>query len=197
MVDEQILLKKSQEGDIHAFEQLIESYQKRVFNIAYRIIGSYDDANELAQEVFIKVYRSLVKFKGQSTFSTWIYSITKNVCYDELRKRKNKKVVYIDEDVKYDNSEIQRQIEDDRPQPDEIAEKNEIKRIIHEAISELSEEHRVAIVLRDIQGFSYEEISKILECPEGTVKSRINRARQSLKNILKKNKELLNEYYVK
>jgi len=195
--DEHILLKKSQEGDIHAFEQLIESYQKRVFNIAYRIIGSYDDANELAQEVFIKVYRSLSQFKGRSSFSTWIYSITKNVCYDELRKRKNKKVVYIDEDIKYDNNEIQRQVEDGRPQPDEIAEKNEIKRIVHEAIMELSYEHREAIVLRDIQGFSYEEISKLLKCPEGTVKSRINRARRSLKNILKKNEELLNEYYVK
>jgi RNA polymerase sigma-70 factor (ECF subfamily) len=197
VVEEQVLLKKSQEGDIAAFEKLIEGYQKRVFNIAYRLVGNYDDASELAQEVFIKVFKSLRKFKGQSSFSTWVYSITKNVCFDELRKRKNKKIVYIDEDIKYDNNEMQRQIEDDRPQPDIIAEKNEVKKIVHEAIQELSQDHRIVIVMRDIQGFSYEEIARILNCPEGTVKSRINRARLSLKQILQKNEELLKGYYVK
>ncbi|HHW49075.1 MAG TPA: sigma-70 family RNA polymerase sigma factor [Clostridiaceae bacterium] len=195
--EEKSLINKAKCGDIEAFEQLIEVYQKKVFNIALRMIGNYEDANDIAQEVFIRVYRSLGGFKEQSAFSTWIYRITTNVCLDELRKRKNKNVVSIDEDVKSDDGEIKRQIEANEPTPEAVAEKNYIKQVVNDAINQLSEEHRTVIVLRDIQGFSYEEIAKITKCPEGTVKSRINRARHALKDILSTKKELLNEDYVK
>ena len=195
--EEKSLIIKAKRGDIEAFEQLIEIYQKKVFNIALRMIGNYEDANDMAQEVFIRVFRSLKDFKEQSTFSTWIYRITTNVCLDEIRKRKNKKVVYIDEDVKNDDGEIKRQVESDDPTPELVAEKNYVKQVVNEAINMLSEEHRTVIVLRDIQGFSYEEIAKITKCPEGTVKSRINRARHALKDILSTKKELFNEDYVK
>lgn len=195
--DEKYLLKKAKHGDVEAFEKLIDSYQKKVFNIALRMLGNYDDAGDAAQEVFLRAYKSIKGFKEQSLFSTWIYTITKNVCLDELRKRKGRKLVYIDEEIKVQDNEVKMQIEDDTPTPDIEAEKNEIKQVIEESMKLLSEEHRMIIILRDMQGFSYEDISTILNCPEGTVKSRINRARQALKKILKTKKELFDEEYVK
>lgn len=197
MIEEKILVKKAQKDDMQAFEQLVDNYRNKVFNIAYRIIGNYEDASELAQEVFIRIYKALKKFKGRSSFSTWVYSITKNVCYDEIRKRKNKKIVYLDNDIELEESKIKRQLKDEGPQPDEIIEKSEIGEIIQEAIQKLSFEHRIVIVLRDIQGYSYDEIAEIVNCPAGTVKSRISRARKSLKRILEENRELLKGYYVK
>jgi RNA polymerase sigma-70 factor, ECF subfamily len=195
--NERILLEKAKNGDVQAFELLVEGYQKKVFNVALRMMGNYDDAGEIAQEAFIRVFKSIKSFKEESTFSTWIYRITTNICLDELRKRKNKKIISIDEDIRFEDGEAKRQIEDFKPTPDVIAEKNEIKKIVTDAINSLSEEHRLVLVMRDIQGFSYEEIAKITKCPEGTVKSRINRARQALKEILKNNKELFNNEYVK
>ena len=194
---EKILLQKSKAGDISAFEELIEGYQKKIFNIAFRIVGNYDDANDLAQEVLIRIYRSIGNFKEQSSFSTWIYRITTNVCLDDIRKRKNKKVVSLDEEIKVEDGEMQRQIVSSDPLPEDTAEREELRELVNGAIQSLSEEHRVVIVLRDLQGFSYEEISAILKCPEGTVKSRINRARQALKNVLQSKQELFFEDYVK
>jgi len=105
------LLEMAKKGDIDAFEQLVESYQKKAFNIAYRMLGNYDDANDLVQETFIRIFKSIKNFKGQSSFSTWVYRITTNVCLDELRKRKNKHVVSIDQDIKLDDNDVKRQIE--------------------------------------------------------------------------------------
>ena len=194
---ENVLIEKSKKGDIVAFEKLIETYQTKVFNIAYNMLNNYDDANDVAQEVFIRVYKSIKNFKGESSFSTWLYRITTNVCLDEIRKRKNRNVVSIDEDIPFDDGEVTRQIVDDSPTPDIIAEKKELREIVNDAIDKLSEEHKTVIVLRELQGLSYEEISNIINCPERTVKSRINRARGALKNILKSKKELFDKDYVK
>lgn len=194
---ENVLIEKSKKGDIHAFETLIEAYQKKVFNIAFGMLHNYEDANDAAQEVFIRVFKSIKNFKGESSFSTWLYRITANVCLDELRKRKNKNVVSIDEDITLEEGEISRQIIDDSPTPDIVAEKNELRKIIYNAISELSEEHKTVIVLRELHGFSYDEISEMIKCPQGTVKSRISRARNILKNILKNKRELYDRDYVK
>ncbi len=195
--NERLLLEKAKSGDVAAFESLIQGCQKKVFNIALRMLENKDDAFEVSQEVFIKIFRSLSNFKGNSSFSTWVYKITVNICLDEIRKRKNARVLSLDETVKYKDSEVQLQIQDDGPTPDIEAEKNEIKRVVNNAIKDLNEEHRMVIILRDIQGFSYEEISQMTSCPEGTVKSRLNRARQSLKEILKSKKELFDNAYVK
>lgn len=198
MVDnDRILLEKAKSGDINAFEKLVEAYQKKIYNICLRMIGNADDAYDLAQEVLIRIYKSINGFKEQSSLSTWVYRITTNVCLDEIRKRKLKRTVSLDQDIRLDDSEIKREIESDDPPPDELAEKKEIKKTVASAINLLNEEHRMVIVLRDIQGFSYEEIAKITNCPEGTVKSRINRARQALKIILEKKRELIEDYYVK
>lgn len=194
---EKELIGKAKQGDVEAFEKLIEGCQKKVFNIAFRMLGNFDDASELSQEVFLKAYKSIKNFKGDSLFNTWIYKVTTNACLDEIRKRKNKKVVSLDEDIEIGGNEMKRQIKDDSPGPELTAEDNELKRAVKDSINMLSEEYRTVIVLRDIQGFSYEEISGIIKCPEGTVKSRINRARQALKKILQQKKELINEEYVK
>lgn len=195
--NEMHLLEKAKNGDVEAFEKLVENYQKKAFNIAYRIIGNYDDANDLVQDAFFRVFKSIKNFKEQSSFSTWIYKIVTNVSLDELRKRKNKIMVSIDEEIGLDDNKIKRQIQSDDPLPEEIVERNEIRKIVGEAIEELSHVHKTVIVLRDIQGFSYEEISHILKCPEGTIKSRINRARLALRDILKSKRELLNKECVK
>ncbi|TYQ13329.1 UNVERIFIED_CONTAM: RNA polymerase RpoE-like sigma-24 subunit [Acetivibrio alkalicellulosi] len=196
-MNEKELIKKAKSGCVEAFEELISESQKKVFNIALKMMGNYDDANELAQEAFIKAYRSLHKFKGDSLFSTWIYRITTNVCLDELRKRKNKKVISLDQSMEYNGEEVERQIEDEAIGPEKLLEKKETKKVIEEAINSLSVDYKTVIVLRDIQNFSYEQIAKITNCPEGTVKSRLNRARHALKEILKGKKELLDEKFVK
>ncbi|MGI6778698.1 MAG: RNA polymerase sigma factor [Acetivibrionales bacterium] len=125
---EKDLLKKSKSGDIEAFERLIEGYQTRVFNIAYRMIRNHDDAADLAQEVFIKVYRYIKNFKEESSFSTWIFRITKNVCLDELRKRKNKHIISLDEEIKLNDGEVVRQIESKDDTPEMLAEKKRNQR---------------------------------------------------------------------
>lgn len=194
---ERELVERAKKGDVEAFEQLIEGCEKKVFNIAFRMIANYDDAKEIAQEVFLKAFKSISKFKGDSLFSTWIYKITTNVCLDEIRKRKNKKIVSLDEEIEMDGNEVKRQIKDEGPGPENEAENNEVKKAVIDSINALPDDYKTVIVLRDIQGFSYGEIARFINCPEGTVKSRINRARQSLKNILEKKKELLSEDYVK
>ena len=196
-INENQLIKKAKGGNVEAFEELVKQSQKKVFNIAYKMMDNYDDANELAQEAFIKAYQSIDKFKGDSLFSTWIYRITTNVCLDELRRRKNKKVISLNENIKYNDEEIQQQIKDESPGPEQIFEEKESKKLINQCIESLPVDYKTVIILRDIQGFSYEEIAKILNCPEGTVKSRINRARKALRDIFKNKKELLNKEYVK
>lgn len=196
-VCENQLIKEAKKGNVEAFEELIKQSQKRVFNIAYKMMGNYDDANELAQEAFIKAYKSIKKFKGNSLFSTWIYRITTNVCLDELRRRRNKKTISLDEEIKYNDGEIKWQIKDESPGPEKIFGEKEFKRLVNQYIESLPVDYKTVIILRDIQGFTYKEIAEILNSPEGTIKSRINRARKALRDILKDKKELLNKEYVK
>ncbi len=195
--NEELLVSKAKAGDVAAFEQLIEAYQKKVYNLALRMTGNQEDAADLAQEAFIRVFRSISGFKEQSSFSTWIYRITTNVCLDEIRKRKNRKVISIDEDIHMDDGEMKRQIVSDDPLPDEMAERAELRNIVNDAINSLPEDQKVVITLRDLNGLSYEEIAQVLGIPGGTVKSRINRARQALRNVLLSRTELLTDDCVK
>lgn len=184
MSQEKILIQKCKSGDIYAFEQLIQGYQKKVFNIAYRILGDIDDASDMSQEVFIKVYKSITNFKEESSLSTWIYRIATNTCLDEVRRKKKAASISMSSTIQLEDGEITIQVEDSKPGPDELIAQKETREEINKAIESLNEEHKAVIVLRDIQGLSYEEISSVLQCSLGTVKSRINRARSSLKNIL-------------
>ena len=185
-MDEKKLAAQIVMGDRQAFIELVEMYQRKVIPISYSMLSDYEDACDAAQEVFIKVYRSIASFRGDSSLSTWIYRITRNVCMDFIRKRKEAPVS-IDEQ-KDDAPKIE--IEDTSKSPEKIAEKNETVRMVREAITMLDEGQRVIITMFDIEGMSYEEISAALEIPAGTVKSRLNRARQKLKKILSENREL-------
>lgn len=181
--DNIMLVNLAKSGDINAFEELIADCEKIVFNIALKMIPTYEDAKDISQEVFIKVYKNLEKFDGKSAFSTWVYRITVNTCIDFLRKTKN--TVSLDNNLEFeDGSHTSMQYKDTSPTPEEQAIKNEKKSEIENAINHLSFEHKLILTLRDIQGLSYNEISEITNLSLGTVKSRLARARNSLKNIL-------------
>jgi RNA polymerase sigma-70 factor (ECF subfamily) len=177
------LIKKSQQGDQKAFEQLIIKYEKKVYTIAYRMMGNHEDASDLAQEAFIKVFRSIKSFRGEASFSTWLYHVVANVCRDQLRKQKVK-VSSLDESVSYEGEKLEKQLQDSDKSPEEKLEENELKAYLQRLINQLPDEYRLVLVLRELMDFSYEEIAGELNITMGTVKSRLNRARTMLKNKL-------------
>lgn len=180
------LIKKAQNGDGAAFEELISPYTTIVYNIALRILGNPEDASDASQEALIRIYRNIGKFKGDSKFSTWLYRIAHNACIDEYRRRKSKlNFASVSVDDSYDDSDNPLlEIPDTSPTPEEHTLKNERSKMLYDAISKLSPISKSAVLLRDVNGLSYEEIAEIQNCSLGTVKSRINRARQQLKEIL-------------
>ena len=180
---EEKLIKKAIDGDTRSFEELIKSYQLYAYNISLKMMGNEEDAKDTAQDALIKVYKNLNKFKGDSSFSTWLYRIVMNTCKDELRRRKN--VISIDEKMEVEDGEISLQLESTTYNPVTEYERNDIKLKMQLAISKLPENNRAVIILRDIHGYSYEEISKIEDIAIGTIKSRINRGRKLLKDIIK------------
>jgi RNA polymerase sigma-70 factor (ECF subfamily) len=139
------------------------------------------------------VYRAIKGFREQSSFSTWLYRIVTNVCLDELKRRKKESTISLDNTIETDSGEMRLEICSDKETPEYAYERLEQRQLIADAINQLNEEYRSVIVLRDVQGFSYEEISKILDCSLGTIKSRINRARNALRNKLKLSMELSNK----
>lgn len=181
--DELVALAKG--GDMNAFEKIVKTYEKRVYNIALRMSGNEHDAFDLSQEAFLRVYRTLSSFKGRSSFSTWLFRITSNICIDFARKqaRKNKKEqpIYIRAD---DGGEALLEIPDLRYNPEEISEKRRMREALQSALERLSPEHRQIIALRESGGLSYAEIAAALSLGEGTVKSRLARARESLREAL-------------
>lgn len=188
MTDNEII-SRCREGDREAFEKLMETYQNRVFNIAYGMLSDYEEASDASQEIFIKVYKSISSFKGQSSFTTWLYVICRNVCNDMLRKRQRRGVqvsIYSDDDEK----SVEREIESDAPTPEEQLEINECQVAVKEAINSLKPEYKEILLYADMQQLSYEEVSKILRCPVGTVRSRLNRARGALRKKLSDKREL-------
>jgi len=194
--NEKDIIKKCKSGDHTAFEALINNYDKKVFNTVYRLVGNKEDALDLTQEVFIKVYRNINSFRGDSSFSTWLYRLVTNTCFDAGRKKKNEITYSLDKPIETEHGEMERELRDEGRTPDEVIIEKETQNLVHHAISLLPEEQRTMIVLRDIRGFTYKEISEILECPMGTVKSRINRGRLALKDILESSKEPFFKNYV-
>lgn len=181
--DEKKLIKQSISGDIQSFETLINRYQKMAYNVAYRILGNEEDAKDMTQEALIKVFRNLKSFRMDSSFSTWLYRIVMNTCKDHLRKNKVK-VISMDQSYDVGDGEVQMEFEDQGLKPDEVLVSKETQSEVQEALMVVSEKNRIVVVLRDIKGFSYSEISDIVNIPIGTIKSRISRGRQELKTIL-------------
>lgn len=188
LLDEE-LVRRSQKGDIDAFEQLISKYQQKIYNIAYRLMGNPYDANDLAQEALIKVYRSIGGFRLDASFSTWVYHIVTNVCRDELRKRSRHQTTSLDEPVYVEDGEVSKEVADSSYSPEYAYEQKESEEYIQKLINSLNPEYRIVIVLREMLGFSYEEISAELDITLGTVKSRLNRARKYLKDRIIKERE--------
>lgn len=184
--EDAVLVEKVIAGDSDAFGKLVEKYSSFVYRTVFYDIKKHEDAEDLAQEVFIKAYKALLGFRRDSEFSTWLYRICKNTVYDYIRKNSREKSIPISELSSGDENDREYEIADDsgKYDPERTFLKNETSEIVNEAISSLSEEHRSIIVMRDIEGYSYSEIAEILSLEEGTVKSRISRARGALKKKL-------------
>ncbi len=178
---EDVLLARCRKGNPRAFEELVELYEKKVYNLAYRMLGNMEDARDITQDAFIKVYSSLSNFRGDSSFSTWLFKIVSNMCLDELRRRGRRSFVSLDEPLQQEDGEMPRQMPDLKMDLEKEVEDRYIQAMVHRAILSLTADHRMVIALRDLQGFSYEEIAEMMDCSLGTVKSRINRARLALR----------------
>jgi RNA polymerase sigma-70 factor (ECF subfamily) len=183
--DEQ-LVKRSLQGDNEAFEELVVKYQSKIYALSYRYMGNEEDAYDMAQESFIKAFRSLRSFKGDSSFGTWLYRVATNVCLDELRRRKRRIVsLSLDEPLATrDGDEVEKDIADTAPTADIIYEQKELSNYIQEVLNSMKPDHKTTIILRDIMELTYEEIAQVLNCNVGTVKSRLSRARDALRKKL-------------
>ena len=183
-MDENIF-KRAAAGDVAAFEVLILAHEKFIYNIALRIMGNSEDAKDISQEAIIKIYRHLKTCNSAENLRAWMARIVHNAGMDELRRRKGKHTVSYDGMLDTEDNAMEMQIEDDaKTRPEAVLLQKELGGQIEQALMSLSAEHRALIVLRDIQGMSYEDIAEITKTPLGTVKSRINRGRNNLKRIL-------------
>lgn len=189
--DEQAKVHRASRGDAAAFEELMKAHEGRMYAVALRMCGNREDALDCTQEAMLRIYRAMGGFKGQSSFATWVYRITMNTCLDELRRRKVRTSSSLDAllDSGWAPSD-----EDDTPEKHTLA--SEQRRTLEKAIAGLPEDMRAAIVLRDVQGFSYDEIAKMLEANVGTIKSRISRGREKLRDVLTRQPELFGRYPV-
>jgi RNA polymerase sigma-70 factor (ECF subfamily) len=176
-------------GDRKAFEKVVLFYQKRVFNYAYRMLGNMEEAKELAQEVFVSVFLSIRELREETKFDSWLKQITLNHCRNRwkfLKRRQYFKTDSIDDPIETEDGEVARPIPDCSDPPDVRYEKKALQEWIRKGLLKMKEDQRELIVLRDLQGLSYEEMGTLLNLPEGTVKSKLHRARMDLKEVLGK-----------
>lgn len=179
---EQRWVEAARRGDEGAFESLVRLYEKRVFALAVRMCGNPEDAAEAAQESFLAAWQGLRFFRGDSSFSTWLYRLTANACVDLLRREGRHRSAA---GPSLDDEELNRDVPDSTvPSPQEEAERRELRAQIEEGLRALSPEHRQVLVLREMHQLSYDEIARVLDLDVGTVKSRISRGRKQLRNFL-------------
>jgi len=173
-------------GEERAFPEIVNRYQTRLLNFVYRSTGDREKAEDLVQEVFIRVYRHLHSFDPMKKFSTWIYTIAANLAKNELRNRsRHPLVLFGGMTMTWPGEERPLELEDTSSRPDDLFRKRQLYELVEEATARLSAHHREVFVLRDVEGKSYEEIAEITGAKVGTVKSRLSRARQSLADIIK------------
>jgi RNA polymerase sigma-70 factor (ECF subfamily) len=180
-ISEATLIEGILEGDVEALGLLFERYKHMVYRVAYRITRSHHDASDVTQETFLKVLKSISSFRRKSNIETWIYRIAVNSALNHLRKVERRGEESLEE-IPEDQIPLASRPSDD---PEQCLEKAEIRRAISRAMARLSPDHRAVVVLHDIEGLTYSEISRILGCSEGTVKSRLHHARKKLREILK------------
>lgn len=185
MHGEQYWVRQAKGGDERAFEQLVTAYEKKVYNLAYRTCLSEQDAMDITQEVFLRVFRSIGRFREDASFSTWIYRITANLCVDHARREGRHRAAFTRVETE-DGDLFELEIPDTDPTPEEWQMIREQHREIERAIASLSPEHSQMVMLRDVNGLSYDEIAEILDLSAGTVKSRLARARAKMADFLRK-----------
>ena len=183
-MDDRVLVKRAQKGDLSAYDHLVQRYQERIYATIYHMTSNHEDANDLAQDAFIKAYRALKSFKGDSSFFTWVYRIAVNKTINFLKQRKNR--------IHMSLNDIDFNAEHDPDLVALVSEKNprrdlnlaELQEKLNAALQKLSDVHRLVVTLHDVQGLSHDEISKIMDCNTGTVRSRLFYARQQLQAYL-------------
>lgn len=182
------LVRGFQGGDESAFDALVLRHKDRVFRLCYRILGDYDEANDSAQEVFVRAYRAMRGFRGDAAFSTWLYRIAWNACANKVGSAgylRRGRMVRLDQPSGDDGDGPPREVRDGAPSPAEALDRKERALRVREAIGSLPEDQRAAVVLRDMEGLPYGEIAEIAGCGVGTVKSRLSRGRDRLKELLR------------
>jgi RNA polymerase sigma-70 factor (ECF subfamily) len=185
-----MLVRRCLAGDALAWEEIVQRYHRRIYNICYRFAGSPDDAQDLTQEVFIKMYRTLNSYDlGRGAFMTWVTTVTRNLLVDHFRKSKQDRMTDSLDTVTSEHEDampLSEQIPDKAAPPDRGVQSREMREAVHRALQKLSPELREAVILRDLQDMDYREIAGVLRVPEGTVKSRINRGRAELARLLQR-----------
>jgi RNA polymerase sigma-70 factor (ECF subfamily) len=181
------VIESCKAGNEKAFAEIVFHYQKKVFNIAYRMLGNFEEAKDLAQEVFISVFESIKDLKEEIKFDAWLTQITLNHCRNRwkyLKRRQYFNSESLDDPIETEDGNMPRAIVDPSDNPESLYEKKMIQQFIQRGLLQLKEDQRELLVLRDLQGFSYGEMGELLGLPEGTIKSKLHRARMELKEVL-------------
>jgi RNA polymerase sigma-70 factor, ECF subfamily len=185
-----LLVRRCAAGDAAAWEEIVRTYNRRIYNLCYRFAGSGDDAEDLTQEVFIKVFRTLQSYdSSKGAFITWVTTMTRNLLVDHFRRTRQDRMTDSLDSASSDHEDampLSEQIEDQSAPPDAHVRSREAKETVHAALAKLSPDLREALILRDLQDFDYKDIAQVLKVPEGTVKSRINRGRAELARLLER-----------
>ena len=180
-MNEQEFVQRAQKGDQEAFGKLVSLYEKKIYALTLRMCKNPDDAAEAAQEAFLAAWQGLKFFRGESSFSTWLYRLASNACVDLLRREQRHKAAA---GPSLNDGEVYIDIADDAPSPQTMVERSELREQIEQGLRSLTPEHRQVLILREMHQLSYDEIAAVLELDTGTVKSRISRARKQLRNFL-------------
>lgn len=184
LADEAVLIQKASGGDAGAFETLVTTYEKGVYNLAFRLVGDREDAMDIVQDVFLKAFQALPRFRGDSRFSTWIYRVCVNASLDHLRKKQKQPSYSLDEPLSLKESSVTREVADGNENVEEFIEVKFMSNDVLQALKGIDPAHRAIILLSDVQGYSYQEIANILGLSMGTVKSRLHRARSMVRRLL-------------
>jgi RNA polymerase sigma-70 factor (ECF subfamily) len=177
------LVRRVQAGNTEAFEELVRRYDRRIYNVTYRLMGNEQDASEALQDAFLRAYRFIGKFQFKSSFFTWLYRIATNVCLSKLRKRPKVETVSIDAAVNEDG-DLPLEIPDFKYNPEKMMKQRELRKALQDEVDRLPEDYKSVVVLRDLEGLSNEEVSKVLNLSVAAVKSRLHRGRLVLREKL-------------